>query len=80
MNSQRPKTFLKILAIGAFLFCAASAQADSRYRSKLGFDFSGFKPNLNRPIGWLAGLTWGQYIGDSQVYWGLGAYFGTPAG
>lgn len=54
--------------------------AYSRYRSKLSLDVSAFKPNLDKPIGWLTGANWGRYFGDSQVYWGLGAYFGTPTG
>lgn len=80
MNSQFRKSVLFLFFLGLFLLFSSPAQADNRYRSKLGFDFKGFKPNLDRPIGWLAGFNWAEFIGDSQVYWGLGAYFGTPAG
>ena len=65
---------------GCLFLHSPLAHADSRYRSKLGLDLTGFKPNLDQPVGWLSGVTWGQYFGDSQVYWGFGAYFGTPTG
>lgn len=57
-----------------------TAHADSRYRSKLGIDVSALKPNPANSIGWLTGLRWGRFLGDSQVYWGLGAFFGSPNG
>lgn len=57
-----------------------TAFADDRYRTKLSLDVSAFKPNLQETIGWLTGLRWARYFGDSQLYWGFGAYYGTPRG
>ena len=68
------------LLVFIHLGLTSSLKADSRYRSKLGVDFSAFKPNPSETIGWLTGINWGRYLGDSQVYWGFGVYFGTPAG
>jgi hypothetical protein len=55
-------------------------QADDNDRGKLGFDIKGFKPNLRPDIGWITGGRWARYFGSSQVYMGLGAYFGAPTG
>ncbi|NBX83065.1 hypothetical protein EBQ90_08260 [bacterium] len=59
---------------------SGTALADDRYRTKLSLDVSAFKPNLQETIGWLTGLRWARYFGDSQLYWGFGAYYGTPRG
>lgn len=76
----RSKCTLRLFILIVLFTTSHLSLADSRYRSKLGLDVSAFKPNLNKPIGWLTGVNWGRYLGDSQVYWGFGAYFGTPNG
>ena len=54
--------------------------SDDGYRSKVGFDLKGFKPNLQNGIGWLGGFRWARYYGTSQVSMGLAAYFGSATG
>ena len=76
----RSSFYILILGLFLSLFAQTSALADSRYRSKLSLDVAGFKANPENSIGWLTGLRWGQFLGDSQVYWGLGAFFGSPTG
>lgn len=76
----RPSSHLFWIVLLLLNFCVHNAHADSRYRSKLGLDVTAFKPNPGNNIGWLTGLRWGQFLGDSQVYWGLGAFYGTPNG
>ena len=62
------------------LTCSPSLMAEGYQRSKLGVDIEAFKPNLSQNVGWLTGLRWARYLGDSQAYWGLAAFFGTPNG
>ena len=64
-----------------FLFVIPrSGFADDGSRGKWGFDIKGFKANLQPNPGWLLGGRWASYFGTSQVYMGLGAYFGAPTG
>ena len=66
-----------LLVLGTML---PSSYSDDGYRSKVGFDIKGFKPNLHNRIGWIGGGRWARYYGTSQVYTGLAAYFGAPTG
>jgi hypothetical protein len=75
------RNFKNLIVIAGLLFSIGSpVLADGPYRSKLGVDLEGFKTNPGESVGWLTGLRWARYLGDSQAYWGLGAFFGTPNG
>lgn len=76
----RLKPFKAFWLLATCFFLSSPSLADSRFRSKLGLDIAGFKPNTGSSIGWLTGLRWGQFLGDSQVYWGLSAFYGSPSG
>ena len=76
MFAAMPKfIFLSVLFIGAPL-----AWADTSFRSKIGIDLRGIKPNLQNEMGWLAGVRTARFIGTSNAHIGLAGYFGSPQG
>lgn len=56
------------------------ASGDTSYRSKLGIDLRGVKPNLQREMGWVAGIRTARFIGTSNAYFGAAGYYGSPQG
>lgn len=77
---------MKILSQILLLLCLlagplfAENSNSNEYRSKYGFNFSAYKPNTMGNVGWNGGMRTGRYIGTSNVYVDLSAYYGTPTG
>lgn len=70
---------LSLAVVFLFVNCQTTL-GDDGSRGKWGFDIKGFKSNLHPDPGWVLGGRWAGYFGTSQVYMGLGAYFGAPTG
>ncbi len=77
MNPTCRKLLFAAITLCAF---AVPAKAELAARSKIGFDIQGYKTNFYSNFGWLAGLRYAKFLGDSQVYVGLAGYYGTPQG
>lgn len=71
---------MHILFLVAGMMSTLAFSVDSSYRSKLGLDLRTIKPNLQKEMGWVAGVRMARFIGSSNAYYGVAGYFGSPQG
>lgn len=74
------RTYIYVILLSVSSLALAERGSGGGYRSKYGFDFKAYKPNIQNGVGWIGGMRTGRYLGTSNVHVTLNGFYGTPTG